>query len=68
MFKKALKIAGGLLLGLFVIAMLAKVYADRKYFDNYDPKAPYNVQVLDHATDRPASRGTAPQMINPPRR
>ncbi len=28
----------------------------------------YNVQVLDHATDRPASRGTAPQMINPPRR
>jgi dienelactone hydrolase len=47
MFKKALKIAGGTLLGLFVVAMLAKVYTDNKYFDNYDPKAPYNVQVLE---------------------
>ena len=57
MFKKALKIAGGLLLGLFVVAMLAKVYADHKYFDNYDPKAPYNVQVLETETvnaDNPA--------------
>jgi dienelactone hydrolase len=47
MFKKALKIAGGALLGLFVVAMLAKVYTDSKYFDNYDPKAPYNVQVIE---------------------
>ena len=47
MFKKALKIAGGALLGLFVVAMLLKFYSDSRYFDNYDPKAPYNVQVLE---------------------
>jgi len=45
MFKKLLKIAGGVLLGLFVLAMLVKVYSDSKYFDNYDPKAPYNIRV-----------------------
>ena len=28
----------------------------------------YNVQVLDHSTDRPVSRGTPPPMINPTRR
>ena len=28
----------------------------------------YNVQVLDHSTDRPTSRGLAPPMINSPRR
>ncbi len=47
MFKRTLKIAGGALLGLLVIAMLVKACADRTYFDNYDPKAPYNVQMIE---------------------
>ncbi len=47
MFKKALKIAGVALLCLLVAAMLLKGYSDGRYFDNYDPKAPYNVQVVE---------------------
>ena len=50
MWKKALKIAGAVLLGLFVVAMLAKVYKDSRYFNNYDPKAPYNIQVMETET------------------
>ncbi len=47
MFKKALKIAGGALLALVVAAMVYKAHSDNNYFGNYDPKAPYNIQVIE---------------------
>ena len=47
MWKKVLKIAGGVLLTLVVVFGLFKAYSDAHYFDNYDPKAPLNVTVLE---------------------
>ena len=51
MWKKVLKIAAGVLLTLVVVLGLLlgllKAYTDAHYFDNYDPKAPLNVTVLE---------------------
>lgn len=47
MLKKVLKIAGGVLLALVVALWVWKGYSDAHYFDNYDPKAPLNVTVLE---------------------
>lgn len=47
MLKKALKIAGVLLLLLVVALWARKANFDAKYFNNYDPNAPLNVTVLE---------------------
>ncbi len=47
MFKKILKIAGGIIVALIVVLFVVKAYRDAHYFDNYDPKAPLNVTVLE---------------------
>ncbi len=45
--KKTLKITGGVLAGVFVILLLAKVAADKTYFSDYDPKLPFDVKVTE---------------------
>ncbi len=47
--KKTLKIAGGVLAGIFVVLVLAKISADRTYFKDYDPKLPFDVKVTESA-------------------
>ncbi|MCK5863181.1 MAG: alpha/beta hydrolase [Candidatus Hydrogenedentes bacterium] len=43
--RKFFKILGGLLLVLIITVIIAKVWADKTYFDEYDPKLPFNVKV-----------------------
>ncbi len=47
MWKKALKITGGVLLAIVALLWLYKAYSDAHYFDNYDPSAPLNITVLE---------------------
>ena len=47
--KKALKIAGGVLLGAFILLLVAKLAAARSYFSDYDPKLPFDVKVSETA-------------------
>jgi dienelactone hydrolase len=47
--KKALKIVGGVLAGLFVLLLIAKVSADKTYFNDYDPKLPFDAKVSETA-------------------
>jgi dienelactone hydrolase len=47
MWKRTLKITGGVLLTLVVLLWLRKAYTDAHYFDNYDPKAPLNITVME---------------------
>jgi dienelactone hydrolase len=47
MLKKALKIALGVLVVLVVLLWGRKAYLDAHYFDNYDPTAPMNINVLE---------------------
>jgi dienelactone hydrolase len=47
MLKKALKIFVGVLLALVVLLWVRKAYTDAHYFDNYDPDAPLNVNVIE---------------------
>ncbi len=43
--RKLLKIVGGLLIALVLIITIAKVWADKTYFDDYDKNLPFNVKV-----------------------
>jgi len=43
--RKFFKIIGALALALVVIIIVAKVWADKTYFNNYDPNLPFNVKV-----------------------
>lgn len=43
--RKALKIIGGILVAIIVVLLVAKVWVDKTYFDDYDPTAPFNIQV-----------------------
>ena len=45
MVKKILKWVGIVILALILVLLLFKFYADRTYFNNYDPKLPLNVRV-----------------------
>ncbi len=45
MFRKILKIAGGVILVLILVVMIAKLWADSTYFNDYDPALPFNVRV-----------------------
>ncbi|HPO13570.1 MAG TPA: alpha/beta hydrolase [Candidatus Hydrogenedentes bacterium] len=47
MLKKILKIAAGVVLILVVLLWGFKAYRDAHYFDNYEPKAPLNITVLE---------------------
>ena len=43
--RKALKIIGVILLTIIVGLFVAKLWADKTYFNDYDPTLPFNVQV-----------------------
>ncbi len=43
--RKALKIIGGILLAIIVVLCITKVWADKTYFNEYNPSLPFNVQV-----------------------
>lgn len=47
--RKALKIIGGLFLAIIVLLLVAKIWADSTYFNDYDPSLPFNVQVQEVA-------------------
>ena len=47
--RKALKIIGGVLLAIIIVLFVTKLWADKTYFDNYDPSLPFNVQVQEVA-------------------
>jgi len=46
-WKKILKGAGGVLVALVFLAWGIKAYRDAHFFDNYDPRAPLNLAVLE---------------------
>ena len=43
--KTALKTIVGVLTGIFVILLVAKIAADKTYFNDYDPKLPFDARV-----------------------
>ncbi len=43
--RKILKIVGSIILVLILIVMLTKLWADKTYFNEYDPDLPFNVQM-----------------------
>lgn len=47
--RKALKIIGGVFLAIIVLLLIAKIWADSTYFNDYDPSLPFNVQVQEVA-------------------
>ena len=48
--KKILKNAGKVLLVILLVLLVVKVWADRTYFDNYDPELPLDPQVMERET------------------
>lgn len=47
--RKALKIIGGIFLAIIVILLISKIWADKTYFNDYDPSLPFNVQIQEVA-------------------
>jgi dienelactone hydrolase len=47
--KKALKIIGGMFVGILALLLVAKLAADKAYFSDYDPKLPFDVKVTESA-------------------
>ena len=43
--RKTLKIFGGFVLAILLILLVTKVWADKTYFNDYDPTLPFNVRV-----------------------
>lgn len=47
--RKVFKVIGGVVLSIILVLLIAKAWADKTYFNNYDPTLPFNVQVKETA-------------------